>query len=47
MVSLLLAEHKDELQGKGIIRSVYDPACGTGGMLITAKDYIQNEINPT
>lgn len=46
MVSLLLAEHIDELQGKGIIRSVYDPACGTGGMLITAKDYIQNEINP-
>lgn len=46
MVSLLLAEHKEELQGKGIIRSVYDPACGTGGMLITAKDYIQNEINP-
>jgi len=46
MVSLLLAEHKDDLQGKGIIRSVYDPACGTGGMLITAKDYIQNEINP-
>ena len=39
MVSLLFAEHKDELQGKGIIRSVYDPACGTGGMLITAKDY--------
>ena len=33
-------------KGKGIIRSVFDPACGTGGMLITAKDYIQNEINP-
>jgi type I restriction enzyme M protein len=46
MVSLLLAEHKHELQGKGIIRSVYDPACGTGGMLITAKEYIHNEINP-
>ena len=46
MVSLLLAEHKDELQGTGIIRTVFDPACGTGGMLITAKDYIQNEINP-
>lgn len=46
MVSLLLAEHKDELQGKGIIRSVYDPACGTGGMLITAKEYMQSEINP-
>lgn len=46
MVSLLLAEHKDELQGRGKIRSVYDPACGTDGMLITAKDYIQSEINP-
>ena len=46
MVSLLFAEHKDELQGKGIIRTVYDPACGTGGMLITAKDYIQKQINP-
>lgn len=46
MVSLLLAEHKHELQGKGIIRTVYDPACGTGGMLITAKDYIQENINP-
>ncbi len=46
MVSLLFAEHKDELQGKGIIRTVFDPACGTGGMLITAKEYIQTQINP-
>lgn len=46
MVSLLLAEHANELQGKGIIRTVYDPACGTGGMLITAKDYVQENINP-
>ncbi len=46
MVSLLLAEHKDELQGKGKIRTVYDPACGTDGMLITAKEFIQSEINP-
>lgn len=46
MVSLMFAEHKEELQGPGIIRSVYDPACGTGGMLITAKEYILNHINP-
>ena len=46
MVSLLLAEHKDELQGKGKIRTVYDPACGTDGMLITAKEFIESEINP-
>jgi type I restriction enzyme M protein len=45
MVSLLLAEHKDGLQGKGLVRSVYDPACGTGGMLTTAKNKML-EINP-
>lgn len=45
MVSLMFAEHKHELKGKGIIRSVFDPACGTGGMLITAKEYIQEHIN--
>jgi type I restriction enzyme M protein len=46
MVNLLLAEHKENLQGKGIIRSVYDPAGGTGGMVINAKDHIKNQINP-
>ena len=46
MVSLLFAEYKDEMQGKGKIRTVYDPACGTDGMLITAKEYIQTHINP-
>jgi type I restriction enzyme M protein len=46
MVSLMFAEHKDELKGKGIIRSVFDPAAGTGGMLVTAKEYIHDEINP-
>lgn len=45
MVSLLLAEHKDGLQGRGLVRSVYDPACGTGGMLTTAKKKML-EINP-
>ena len=46
MVSLMFAEHTKELKGKGIIRSVFDPACGTGGMLVTAKEYIHDEINP-
>jgi type I restriction enzyme M protein len=46
MVSLMFAEHKDELKGKGIIRSVFDPAGGTGGMLITTKDYIRSDVNP-
>jgi len=46
MVNLLFAEHTAELKGKGIIRSVYDPACGTGGMLTIAKEHIQEHINP-
>jgi type I restriction-modification system DNA methylase subunit len=28
MVSLMFAEHRVALKGTGIIRSVYDPACG-------------------
>jgi len=46
MVNLLFAEHRDELKGKGIVRTVYDPACGTGGMLTIAKEHIQKNINP-
>lgn len=46
MVNLLFAEHRDELQGTGIVRSIYDPACGTGGMLTTAKEHIVQTINP-
>ena len=46
MVNLLFVEEKENLQGKGLIRSVYDPACGTGGMLTIAKEYINNQINP-
>lgn len=45
MVELLLAEHHEDLQGKGIVRSVYDPACGTGGMLTVAKKKMLG-INP-
>ena len=46
MVNLLFAEHKGELQGKGIIRTIFDPACGTGGMLTIAKEHILKHINP-
>ncbi|MBI5000029.1 MAG: SAM-dependent DNA methyltransferase [Euryarchaeota archaeon] len=34
------------LKEKNIIRTVYDPACGTGGMLTSAKNYIK-EVNPS
>ena len=46
MVNLLFAEHQQELRGKGFLRTVYDPACGTGGMLTIAKEHILKDINP-
>ncbi len=46
MCNLLFAEHADDLQGEGVIRTIYDPACGTGGMLTEAKDHILKHINP-
>lgn len=46
MVRLLFAEHEHELQGQGVVRSVFDPACETGGMLTIAKDQIKT-VNPS
>jgi type I restriction enzyme M protein len=45
MVRLLIAGN-GSLKQKNIIKTVYDPANGTGGMLTTAKDEILS-INPT
>jgi type I restriction enzyme M protein len=38
IVDLLLVNDTDALAGSGIIRTVYDPACGTGGMLAIAEE---------
>jgi len=40
IVDLLIANDKDALSGTGIIRTVYDPACGTGGMLALTEEAI-------
>ena len=45
MVNLLYSEDRDTLTQSGIVRTLYDPACGTGGMLSVAEEYI-NELNP-
>ncbi|MDA9019837.1 type I restriction-modification system subunit M [Flavimaricola sp.] len=37
IVSLLLINDKEGLTGSGVIRQVYDPAAGTGGMLSIAE----------
>lgn len=44
MVDLLFAEDDDALRKPGVVRSLYDPACGTGGMLSVAEEYLR-ELN--
>ncbi|GAB2594276.1 DNA methyltransferase [Paractinoplanes abujensis] len=41
MVNLLLAPDEEDLITPGIVRKIYDPACGTGGMLSEAQDHIE------
>ncbi len=45
MVNLLFLEDEAALTQRGIIRKLYDPACGTGGMLSIAEEYLR-ELNP-
>jgi type I restriction enzyme M protein len=41
MVNLLLAPEKD-LAKSHVVKTIYDPACGTGGMLSVAEEYIRH-----
>jgi type I restriction enzyme M protein len=40
MVDLLFAEDDDLLSKPGIVKTLLDPACGTGGMLSVAQEYL-------
>jgi type I restriction enzyme M protein len=40
MVDLMLAGDADRIQRPGIVCTVYDPCCGSGGMLMIAKEHI-------
>ncbi len=40
MVNLLLAPEED-LARSHVVKTIYDPACGTGGMLSVAEEYIR------
>ncbi|MCL5444609.1 MAG: type I restriction-modification system subunit M [Actinobacteria bacterium] len=46
MVNLLFATDDDILTDAGVIKTLYDPACGTGGMLSVAEDHLRS-MNPT
>lgn len=41
MVSLLLNTEKD-LAKDNVVKTIYDPACGTGGMLSAAEEYLKS-----
>ena len=45
MVNLLFIEDDDALNRPGVVRTLYDPTAGTGGMLSVADEYL-TEHNP-
>ena len=45
LVSFVFGGDKEDLQGEGKIRSVFDPCCGTGGMLTIGKEWVLENIN--
>lgn len=45
MVNLLWAEDEDFLTKPGIVKTLCDPACGTGGMLSVAEAHLR-DLNP-
>ena len=44
MSAIMFTPDAEDLRHSNIIRTIYDPACGTGGMLNVGKRYILEEI---
>jgi type I restriction enzyme M protein len=42
MVNLLFIEDEKALTKRGVVRTLFDPACGTGGMLSVAEDHLRS-----
>ena len=40
MVDLMLSGDEDRIRRHGVVRTVYDPCCGSGGMLMIGKEHI-------
>ncbi|HPB33642.1 MAG TPA: class I SAM-dependent DNA methyltransferase [Caldisericia bacterium] len=45
LVSLVFSGNKEDLQGQGKVRSLFDCCCGTGGILSIGKRWILENIN--
>lgn len=49
MVNILFITDRDALTKEGIVKTLYDPACGTGGMLSVAEKHLSDKkegLNP-
>ena len=44
MVNILFHDDSDILSGNNVVKTIYDPACGTGGMLSVSEEYL-HELN--
>lgn len=42
MVNILFNDDNDVLSGNNVAKTIYDPACGTGGMLSVAEEYLHS-----
>ena len=45
LVSLVFNGDEQNLIGDGIIRTIFDPCCGTGGMLTEGKNWVNHNIS--
>ena len=46
LVNFVFGGDTEDLSGEGKIRSIFDPCCGTGGMLTIGKEWIHENVNP-
>ena len=45
LVSMVFSHDSDDLQGEDKVRSIFDPCCGTGGMLTIGQEWVHENIN--
>lgn len=44
MNAIIFTPEKEELSKTGIIRTIFDPACGTGGMVNLGKNFVLDDV---
>lgn len=47
MINILFNDDSGALSGSNVAKTIYDPACGTGGMLSVAEEYLHELNNST